>query len=99
VTDRGGGFMPSWSPDGTRLYFFSIRDDFSCLWSQQLDGRTRQPIGAANAIHHFHDARRHTFVDGGPITAVGRDRIVFSVVDVTGNIWMIQDLETPEQQR
>jgi Tol biopolymer transport system component len=99
VTDRYGGFMPSWSPDGSLLYFFSGRDDFACLWSQRLDPHTRRPVGAPQAVHHFHDARRHARVTGGPITAVGRDRVVFSLADVTGNIWMIEVPEKDEKKR
>jgi hypothetical protein len=99
VTDRYGGFMPSWSPDGSLLYFFSGRDDFACLWSQPLDPHTRRPVGAPLAVQHFHDARRHARITGGPITAVGRDRVVFSLADVTGNIWMIEVPEDDQNKR
>jgi hypothetical protein len=98
VTDHGG-FMPSWSPDGSLLYFFSGRDDFACLWSQRLDRYTRRPVGAPVAVHHFHEARRHPRITGGPITVVGRDRVVFSLADVTGNIWMIEVPEKDEKKR
>jgi Tol biopolymer transport system component len=31
---------PSWSADGTRVYYTSDRDGFLCIWSQRLDAKT-----------------------------------------------------------
>ena len=49
---------PSWSPDGTVLYFISERDGFRCLWAQRLDNQTKHAAGAPVSIAHFHAATR-----------------------------------------
>ena len=77
-----------WSPDGNRLYFFSNRDGAVCIWTQQLDPATKRPIGRAQDLYHFHNARLTIL----PFPAFGfslaRDKLVFPLREITGNIWM-----------
>jgi eukaryotic-like serine/threonine-protein kinase len=77
-----------WSPDGNLLYFISERDGFVCLWAQRLDPETKHPRGAAFPIRHFHAARR--LLGDAPAIgmSVGAGRLVFSMTEQTGNIWM-----------
>jgi hypothetical protein len=80
-----------WSPDGNLLYFLSEREGFRCLWAQRLDPVTKRPVGAAFPVQHFHTARRSLATIGDPVTmgvSVAADKIVFSMVERTGNIWM-----------
>jgi eukaryotic-like serine/threonine-protein kinase len=81
---------PRWSPDGNLLYFTSDRDGFVCLWAQRLNPATKRPIGAPFVIYHVHLARRSMAnVGHGPLEiSVPRDKIVFNMADLTGNIWM-----------
>jgi Tol biopolymer transport system component/DNA-binding winged helix-turn-helix (wHTH) protein len=81
---------PRWSPDGNLLYFTSDRDGFVCLWAQRLDAVTKRPSGAPFAVYHLHQARRSMANVGyGPLEiSVARDKIVFNMVELTGNIWM-----------
>jgi Tol biopolymer transport system component len=83
---------PRWSPDGNLLYFTSDRDGFVCLWAQRLDASTKQPTGTPFAIYHLHDARRSMANVGyGPLEiSVARDKIVFNMAELTGNLWMTQ---------
>lgn len=83
-------FSPDWSPDGNVIYFLSRRDGFTCLWSQSLDGATKRPIGLPVAVYHFHRARLtlenpETFRIG-----IAREKVLFSLAELTGNIWMMQ---------
>ncbi len=48
---------PRWSPDGTIMYFTSLRDGFHCLWAQRLRPDTKEPTGPPFAVKHFHDPR------------------------------------------
>ena len=48
---------PRWSPDGTIMYFTSLRDGFHCLWAQRLRPDTKEPTGPPFAVKHFHEPR------------------------------------------
>jgi Tol biopolymer transport system component len=81
---------PRWSPDGNLLYFTSDHDGFVCLWAQRLDPVTKRPSGEPFAVYHLHQTRRSMANVGyGPLEiSVARDKIVFNMVELTGNIWM-----------
>ena len=84
------GEAPNWSPDARVLYFWSDRDGSPCLWAQRLDPSTKRPAGAPFGIQHFHGkglSLRNLYL-GAPNIAVARDKIVFSLGEHTGNIWM-----------
>jgi Tol biopolymer transport system component len=98
VTDGSGLDRNAvWSPDGNLLYFISERDGFRCIWAQRLDPASKRPSGAAFPITHFHSARRSLF-PLGDVGAIGLsaapDRLVFSLSEETGNIWLAR----PEAQ-
>jgi Tol biopolymer transport system component/predicted Ser/Thr protein kinase len=80
-----------WSPDGNMLYFLSERDGFRCIWAQRLDPATKHPLGAAFPVRHFHTSRRSLMTIVDPYNmgmSVAIDKLVFSMVERTGNIWM-----------
>jgi hypothetical protein len=80
-----------WSPDGNQLYITSEQDGFPCLYVQRLDSRSKRPVGPLQAIHHFDIASRSVIEDPawrGP--SIARDKIVISLVELTGNIWMAE---------
>lgn len=81
---------PRWSPDGRMIYFTSDRDGFRCLWAQRLDPMTKHPVGPPLDVKHFHTARR-SLLNTGVIRleiSVARDKIVFNMGEITGNIWL-----------
>lgn len=93
VTD-GSTFddKPRWSPDGRMIYFTSDRDGFRCLWAQRLDPTTQHSAGPPLPVYHFHTARR-SLLNTGVLRleiAVARDKIVFNMGEITGNIWLAQ---------
>ena len=80
-----------WSPDGNLLYFLSEREGFRCIWAQRLDPATTHPSGAAFPVRHFHTSRRSLMTIGDPLfvgMSVAVDKLVFSMTERTGNIWM-----------
>jgi len=85
--DREG----KWSPDGRLLYFLSERDGFRCLWGQRLDRKTRHPEGAPFPVYHFHHAQQSLTNLGSPGKvglSVTKGGLLFSMSEMTGNIWM-----------
>ncbi len=86
VTDFGPG---SWSPDGQVLYLLPTQDGFRCLWYLRLDPATKKPAGPPQPLYHFHRARLSMMnLEGSPSLSVARDKIVFTLEELTGNIWM-----------
>jgi dipeptidyl aminopeptidase/acylaminoacyl peptidase len=81
-----------WSDDGSWLYFTSNRDGFQCVWAQRLDPSTKQPVGSAVPLHHFHSALLGlTLQDSGQFgLSVGAGRMVISLGAATGNIWLMR---------
>ncbi len=90
----GGEFddKPRWSPNGNSIIFTSDRDGLRCLWMQRLNPVTKQPIGSPQAIFHLHDPRRSLEAANFIYSelALARDRLVFPLGEVTGNIWMME---------
>ncbi len=84
---------PRWSPDGNRIYFVSDRDAFRCIWTLPLNPETKRAAGPPTPIAHFHEAERSIPNIGGIAgfgLAVGRDKLVFNLGEITGNIWLAQ---------
>jgi len=91
ATDGSGyDILPEFSPDGNLLYFFSQRDGARCLWAQRLDPATKRPAGPPFPVQHFHSARLSTLTvkPGQRAISVARDKIVFTMDEHLGNIWM-----------
>jgi hypothetical protein len=92
ITDGSGLDRNSvWSPDGNLLYFLSERDGFRCFWAQRLEPASKRPLGPAFAVQHFHQARRSLMAFNEVVEiglSVARDKIVFSMPEYTGNVWM-----------
>ncbi len=81
---------PKWSHDGALVYHTSDRDGFRCIWAQRVDPEAKHPAGLPFAIHHSHSARISIKNTGSEHLglAVGRDKLVFSLGEVRGNVWM-----------
>jgi WD40 repeat protein len=79
--------MTAWSPDGKLLYGILGRDGFSCIWAQRLDPGTLRPAGAPFAVFHSPHNFRIFIADE---MAVGHDKILFSMGEHAGNIWMAE---------
>jgi eukaryotic-like serine/threonine-protein kinase len=92
--DHGGLWddKPRWSPNGTLLYFVSDRDGHLCLWAQRLDGKSKRPLGTPFAVWHFHNSgfgMQNAGVGFLEID-VARDKVVFGMGELTGNIWSVR---------
>jgi Tol biopolymer transport system component/predicted Ser/Thr protein kinase len=83
--------IAAWSTDGSILHWISERDGYRCLAFRRLDPATKKPLGEMQHIQHLHSARRsmmHFPSANMGRPAVARDKIVFSLAERTGNIWL-----------
>jgi Tol biopolymer transport system component len=93
VTDGSANdMMPRWSHDGSLLYFASERDGFRCNWAQRVDPRGKSNSGQPFPVYHSH-ARQRSLINlsvGEFGFDVSARKLVFSVGETTGAIWMTQ---------
>ena len=84
---------PKWSLDGNVLYFLADRDGARGIYAQRLDPVTKRPVGPQFEVKMFRSTRRSMMYfenTGQSAPAVARDKIVFPLGEMTGNIWMTQ---------
>jgi serine/threonine protein kinase len=84
------GETQGWSPDGNLLYATSWRDGYACIWAQRLQPVTKQPVGEPFAVFHSHSARLSFSNQIERTVGVGSNKVVFSMGERTGNIWMAE---------
>jgi Tol biopolymer transport system component len=79
---------PRWSTDGSRLYYLSNQDGYTCIWMRRVDPASGRPIGEATPVFHAHRTDRLMY---GPRSAwsiaVTPDRLIFNAAEIQGNIW------------
>ena len=89
--DEGGSWagQPRWSPDGTRLYYLSARDDFICVWARLLDPATKVPVGDPFPVRHAHGSEMKLLPIARSMWSLdaGGDRLVFNASKTTGDIY------------
>jgi Tol biopolymer transport system component len=83
---------PTWSPDGSALFFFSDRDGNRCIWKQRLDRNGVTRAGPAQPVLHFHRANpstRYLSVNAVSLSA-GGSWLYYTAGTMSANLWMIK---------
>jgi Tol biopolymer transport system component/DNA-binding winged helix-turn-helix (wHTH) protein len=84
---------PRWSPDGKTIYFLSQEDGYFNVWARRFEPTTGTPLGAPHRVTSF---ARPKFMIPSFISPVGfaltQDRLLLSIVEVSGSIWMLENL-------
>ena len=94
------GSKAAFSPDSRILYFLSNRDGHFCIWAHRLHPDNKTPEGDAFGVQHFHDSGPSIEALDGGIGAFGlrlataKDRLVLSLGERTGNIWMLEPVSS-----
>jgi Tol biopolymer transport system component len=79
---------PQWSPDGNTLYFISTRDDGCGIWGRRLAPKTKDGRGEPFRLFQPRGVYRLNVPVDSAAMAVARNKFVFFMATVTGNIYM-----------
>jgi Tol biopolymer transport system component/tRNA A-37 threonylcarbamoyl transferase component Bud32 len=82
---------PRWSPDGKTIYFLSSRSGFMNVWGIRLDPAKGKPSGGPFRVTSFESPAQ--MVQGLPEISVAQDRLALPLTEVTGNIWMLENVD------
>jgi len=82
---------PRWSPDGKTIYFLSSRSGFMNVWGIRVNPAKGEPVGEPFRVTSFESPAQ--MVQGLQEISVAQDRLVVPVTEVTGNIWMLEDVD------
>ncbi|MBM3285677.1 MAG: hypothetical protein FJY81_07365, partial [Candidatus Aminicenantes bacterium] len=86
---------PVWSPNGRWLFYLSEKHGQTSLNAQELDPRTKQPVGEEREVYVSPESRfMLNFPKGNGAIGIAADRIIFSVTELSGNIF----LATPKKR-
>jgi len=85
---------PRWSPDSKTIYFVSSRTGFVNIWGRRFDPAKGQPMGESFRVTSFEDPAQMVFpeIDGLQFS-LAADRLVLPITELTGNIWMLEDVD------
>ena len=81
---------PRWSPNGRYVYYLSEKSGRCGLYAQKFDPQAKKPVGEAKAVF-FSPGERISlnYPKGAGFLDVAADKIVFTVDEITGNIFMV----------
>lgn len=85
----GVGVQPSWSDDGSRIYYLSERDGALCVWMQPLDPATKHPSGPSSIVQHLHEPHLRAGTSAIATNDVRAGYLYVTLTETTGNIWML----------
>jgi len=84
---------PRWSPDGKAIYFTRNRNSYLNVWGLRFDDASGRPIGEPFQVTHFDSARHRIDPFGeGVELGVATRRLVLTLSEQTGSIWMADNL-------
>jgi serine/threonine protein kinase/Tol biopolymer transport system component len=83
---------PAWDRDGAAVYFYSSRDGFGCIWKQELDPLSKQPVGPPVSIKHLHESQKSlaNLTLAAFNLSASRNMLVMNVGAVRANVWATQ---------
>ena len=83
-----------WAPDGKTIYFISNRESaFFDVWGLKFDPATGTSVGEEFRVTRLDDPARRLIAGGASELGVGRDRLVVPIVERSGSIWVLDQID------
>jgi len=89
--------VPRWAPDGTAIYFLSTRSRGGPafdIWGLRFDPVRGLPKGESFQVSSFQvspDRDDRVILIQDQLMAIGRDRLIVTMWNVSGNIWVLEE--------
>jgi len=84
---------PRWSPDGTAVYFFSVRDGSANVWGRRFDPARGQAIGEPFRVTSLTTPQETLPRElGRAELAVSRNSLFVPVTETTATVWMLEGI-------
>ena len=82
-------------PDGKTLYFISSRAGFLNVWGIRFDPDNGQPVGQPFQVTAFENPAQMTYLQDlvGLEMSLAEDRLVVPIMQVSGNIWVLENVD------
>ncbi|MCI0408008.1 MAG: winged helix-turn-helix domain-containing protein [Acidobacteria bacterium] len=85
---------PRWEPSGQRLYFISNRTGFFNVWGIRFDPASGQVVGEPFRVTAFESPGQMILTDVRILEmALASDRLVLPIMEVSGGIWILENVE------
>jgi Tol biopolymer transport system component len=85
---------PRWSPDGKTIYFISSRTGFLNVWGIHFDPEQGHSQGQPFQVTSFESPNLMVADNTDWLSmSLSNDRLVFSVKETSGSIWMVDDVD------
>jgi Tol biopolymer transport system component/DNA-binding winged helix-turn-helix (wHTH) protein len=85
---------PRWSPDGRTIFFISGRTGFLNVWGIRFDPEQGRPQGEPFQVTSFANPKLMVADDlSWQSLSLSRDRLILSMMETSGSIWALQDVE------
>jgi Tol biopolymer transport system component/DNA-binding winged helix-turn-helix (wHTH) protein len=85
---------PRWSPDGRTIFFVSSRTGFLNVWGIRFDPEQGRPQGEPFQVTSFANPKLMVADDmGWQSLSLLRDRLILSMMETSGSIWALQDVD------
>jgi Tol biopolymer transport system component len=86
---------PRWAPDGRTIYFLSRHNSpFFNLWASRFDREHGKPVGEPFQLTNFDSPSLLIWPEiAGAANGISANRAVLTMATVTGNIWMIENVD------
>ncbi len=88
---------PAWNVDGERLYFTSRREGSLDIWTVKLNRNRTAAADEPTLLKRF-PLTRYSLDEDDQRLAVSRDRVVFSMTELSGSIWLLEPVDSQKER-
>ncbi len=83
-----------WAPDGKTIYFISSRGGFLNVWGVRFDSDQGKTVGKPFQVTTFESPGQMVYPQLARLEiSLSEDRLVLPIMGVSGNIWMLQNVD------